>query len=235
MSIFLRWARTSRTVGQRVGFLALGGVVFLGIVPLLLLGLSQWEVLGGGEELLQRPASLVLGCLLIPTGAGLALWSIAVQVDQGSGTPLPMAPTQRLLTAGPFGWCRNPMALGTVLAYAGLSLAIGSLASLLLVALLGGLLLLFIKRVEERELALRFGKDYLAYPSVDAVPRPEAAEAANSQRGVAELLALAFPRARTPDLRRQLCQCLPALRAEGRAEEPQQRRRRSRDLLAHGL
>jgi protein-S-isoprenylcysteine O-methyltransferase Ste14 len=44
-----------------------------------------------------------------------------------------------------------------------LSLAIGSLASLLLVALLGGLLLLFIKRVEERELALRFGKDYLAY------------------------------------------------------------------------
>ena len=40
MSIFLRWARTSRTVGQRVGFLALGGVVFLGIVPLLLLGLG---------------------------------------------------------------------------------------------------------------------------------------------------------------------------------------------------
>jgi len=163
MNVFLRWARASRTVGQRVAFLALGGVVFLGILPLVLLSLSRWEVLGGGDALLRPPVSLVLGCLLIPGGGALALWSIAVQVDQGSGTPLPMAPTQRLLASGPFAWCRNPMALGTILAYTGLSLAIGSLASLLLVALLGGLLLLFIKRVEERELALRFGNDYLAY------------------------------------------------------------------------
>jgi protein-S-isoprenylcysteine O-methyltransferase Ste14 len=163
MNVFLRWARTSRTAAQRIGFLVLGGIVFLGILPLVLLGVSRWDALSGGDAPLQGPVSLALGFLLIPTGGALALWSIAVQVDQGSGTPLPMAPTQRLLTAGPFGWCRNPMALGTILAYTGLSLAIGSLASLLLVALLGGLLLLFIKRVEERELALRFGNDYLAY------------------------------------------------------------------------
>jgi protein-S-isoprenylcysteine O-methyltransferase Ste14 len=65
------------------------------------------------------------------------------------------------------------MALGTILAYLGLSLAVGSLASLLVVIVLAGLLLLFIKRVEEQELMRRFGKEYLAYRDATAflIPR----------------------------------------------------------------
>ena len=155
----------------------MGGVVFLGILPAcLLVGVSRLDALTGSESLLRGPVTLVVGCLLIPAGGALALRTIGAQVTRASGTPLPMAPTQRLLTSGPFAWCRNPMALGTIVAYSGLSLAVGSLASLLVVIVLAGLLLLFIKRVEEQELMRRFGKEYLAYR--DATPfliprRPE--------------------------------------------------------------
>lgn len=163
MDVFLRWAQASRTGAQRAGFLVVGGVVFLGILPLSLFGVSRWDPLAGADGLLSHTAPRVVGGLLVLAGGALGLWTIGTQIVQGSGTPFPMAPTQRLLTSGPFAWCRNPMALGTILAYSGLSLVMGSLASLLLVAALGGLLLLFIKRVEERELAMRFGSDYLAY------------------------------------------------------------------------
>jgi protein-S-isoprenylcysteine O-methyltransferase Ste14 len=164
MSAFLRWAGTPRSLSQRIGFLALGALLFLGAVPLLLLfGVPTVDAAVGIEHLLRGPVSLAAGLLLIVIGGVLAVLTIEVQVTAGAGTPFPMAPTQRLLTTGPFGWCRNPMALGTILACLGLGLAVGSPASVLVVCVAGGLLLLFIRRVEERELTLRFGDEYLAY------------------------------------------------------------------------
>jgi protein-S-isoprenylcysteine O-methyltransferase Ste14 len=41
--------------------------------------------------------------------------------------------------------------------------AVGSLVSLFTVALCGGLLIVYLKRIEEHELAVRFGQDYLDY------------------------------------------------------------------------
>jgi len=38
-------------------------------------------------------------------------------LTRGRGTPLPVMPTQELLTEGPFRYSRNPMTLGTILAY----------------------------------------------------------------------------------------------------------------------
>ena len=74
-----------------------------------------------------------------------------------------MMPTQKLLTTGPFRYCRNPMTLGTILAYGGLTIAAGTPAGLTIVILLASLLLLYLKLVEEKELAERFGDEYLAY------------------------------------------------------------------------
>jgi protein-S-isoprenylcysteine O-methyltransferase Ste14 len=174
MNIFLRWAQESRTTRQRISYLALGGLMFVVLLPgLLLLAAIRLDGALGSEDFLSGPVPLIAGILLILGGGALALWTIAVQVTRGTGTPFPMAPTQRLLTTGPFAWCRNPMASGTVLAYLGMSLAVGSLVSLLVVAALAALLLLYIKRVEEGELAMRFGQEYLSYKAVTpfAVPR----------------------------------------------------------------
>ena len=108
-------------------------------------------------------ASYILGGILIVAGLTFGLWSILVQFTRGRGTPLPMLPTQGLLTVGPFRYCRNPMTLGTILMYLGLSISVATIVGVALTLCLAALLLLYLKRVEEKELAEIFGEDYLAY------------------------------------------------------------------------
>jgi protein-S-isoprenylcysteine O-methyltransferase Ste14 len=74
-----------------------------------------------------------------------------------------MMPTQRLITTGPFQYCRNPMTLGTILAYLGLSIAAATIVGITLVVALAALLLVYLKRIEEKELTERFSEEYLAY------------------------------------------------------------------------
>lgn len=53
--------------------------------------------------------------------------------------------------------------LGTLLAYLGVSVAAGTVTGIALVLMLGRLLVLYLKRVEETELAERFGEEYARY------------------------------------------------------------------------
>jgi protein-S-isoprenylcysteine O-methyltransferase Ste14 len=55
------------------------------------------------------------------------------------------------------------MTLGTILAYLGLSIAAATFVGILIVVALASLLLVYLKRMEENELAERFGEEYLAY------------------------------------------------------------------------
>ena len=164
MSRFTRWAQAERSPGVRIVALALAGILFLGLIPLLISvvgpSVDGWIHLDGLEP---SPASLAVGGILVVVGVTFALWSVVVQVTRGRGTPLPMLPTQGLLTAGPFRYCRNPMTLGTVLAYLGLSIAAATATGTAFVLVFGGSLVLYLKRVEEKELAERFGEDYAAY------------------------------------------------------------------------
>ena len=56
----------------------------------------------------------------------------------------------RLLTSGPFAYCRNPMTLGTILAYLGLGIMVGTVAGVAIVLVLAGLLLFYLKRIVKR-------------------------------------------------------------------------------------
>jgi protein-S-isoprenylcysteine O-methyltransferase Ste14 len=55
------------------------------------------------------------------------------------------------------------MTLGTILAYLGIAVAVGTIAGTVLVLGLALLLVTYLKRLEEGELAERFGEAYLAY------------------------------------------------------------------------
>jgi protein-S-isoprenylcysteine O-methyltransferase Ste14 len=55
------------------------------------------------------------------------------------------------------------MTLGTMIAYSGVAIAVGSYTSLLAVAIFSLMLLVYLKLIEEKELALRFGQEYLEY------------------------------------------------------------------------
>jgi len=74
-----------------------------------------------------------------------------------------MIPTQRLVVVPPYAYCRNPMILGTVLAYLSIGAFLGSASAVGIVLVLGMLLIAYVKLVEEKELRLRFGPEYEAY------------------------------------------------------------------------
>src|SRR5512144_657395 len=76
----------------------LGGV----LVPYLLTG---WHGTG-----LPWPVT-VLGVLLLVAASILLVLCFARFVTEGHGTPLPAAPTERVLVGGPYRYVRNPMYL----------------------------------------------------------------------------------------------------------------------------
>ena len=165
MSRYARWARREHAETTRIVTLAiLAGPVFLGLLPFLVAGVGPRLDRRLG---LPRPrfgyVGSILGGILAVLGFSLGFWSVDTQLTRGRGTPLPVMPTQKLLTDGPFRYCRNPMTLGAILAYLGVAIAARTVAGMALVLALAATLLAYLKRLEEAELAERFGEPYLAY------------------------------------------------------------------------
>ena len=175
MSRYAKWAQREHSAARRIAITLLAGPVFLGLLPFLVAGVGpRLDRLLGLRPLRTGRVNRVVGGLLTALGLSLGFWSIIAQLTRGRGTPLPVMPTQELLTDGPFRYCRNPMTLGTILAYLGIAVAVGTIAGTVLVLCLALLLVTYLKRLEEGELAARFGEAYLAYrrdvPFI--IPRP---------------------------------------------------------------
>lgn len=160
----LKQAQHEYSPKQRSAFLLLLAPIFLLLLPFLFIrlgaGLDQWLQL---PPIPPSPFNLILGGLLILPGWLFAFWSMYSQFTLGRGTPVPLMATQQLVVQPPYTYCRNPMALGAIGLYLGVAVLFHSPGALLVVLLLAGLLLVYIKRVEEKELELRFGQAYLAY------------------------------------------------------------------------
>jgi protein-S-isoprenylcysteine O-methyltransferase Ste14 len=165
MSLYSRWARRERTEATRIATTLLAGPpVFVGLLPFLVARVGPRLDRRLGLPLVDLGRlNQVVGGLLTLVGYGLAVWSIEAQISRGRGTPLPVMPTQALLTDGPFRYCRNPMTLGTILSYLGLAIAARTTAGTALTLALTTSLLVYLKYLEEPELAERFGDAYLAY------------------------------------------------------------------------
>jgi protein-S-isoprenylcysteine O-methyltransferase Ste14 len=164
MSRYSKWAKKEHSEAARIIALLPAGIFFLLLLPYILLVISpSLDARLGIDRLNPSTASLILGGIPFAVGLVFAQWSIYSQFTQGRGTPLPVIPTRRLITSGPFRYCRNPMTLGTILAYLGLSIAAVTIVGILIVVALATLLLVYIKRMEEKELAERFGEEYLTY------------------------------------------------------------------------
>lgn len=164
MKYYQQWAGKSHSFLQHLLVLLPAGILFLFLIPYTLI-----RLLPRLDALLHLPSfragavNPIIGGILLLAGLSFAFWSVLWQITRASGTPVPVVPTQKLLTDGPFKYCRNPMTLGTVLAYLGIALAVGSISSTAVVLLFGALLVLYLKLLEEKELALRFGADYELY------------------------------------------------------------------------
>ena len=164
MSRYVRWFRTQHSERTRIGATLLASPVILGLVPLVVAGIGpRLDRRLGLRPLANGRVGRTLGCVLSAAGFSLGFWSVYTQLDRGRGTPLPMMPTQQLLTDGPFRYCRNPMTLGAIVAYAGIAIAARTTAGMALVLSIAAALMAYLKYLEEPELAERFGEAYLAY------------------------------------------------------------------------
>jgi protein-S-isoprenylcysteine O-methyltransferase Ste14 len=109
------------------------------------------------------------GAAAFALGAALALWSGARLIRDGGGTPFPLDPTRRLVTAGPYSAVRNPQGIALVLLTGGEALAVNAAAVCLLPALAVVFLVGLAQPFEDWELRRRFGPAYEAYRT--RVPR----------------------------------------------------------------
>ena len=128
-SRYARWARREQPEPVRIRATLLVAPVFLGVLPFVVLVVGPWV-----DRRLRLPAlgarrpTVLAGAAISAAGYALALWSVEAQVSRGRGTPLPVLPTQELLTTGPYRHTRNPMTLGAILAYLGMAVAAGTTA-----------------------------------------------------------------------------------------------------------
>ena len=111
--------RSTAVIGSAAYFAAAAGT-FAVLVPWLVTG---WEF--------HRPWSFWVvaqgaGVLLIGAGT-VPVVSVFVQFARAGGTPLPLAPTRRLVVSGFNRYVRNPVYLGSLLIFAGEALLFGSL------------------------------------------------------------------------------------------------------------
>ena len=155
--------QTAKEYSARARLVVIGfaGLVFVLSLPAGLF----WIAFNYDNEIRHESLSAVstFGMLLAAMGLSLAIWTVYLQHKKARGTPAPFVATKKLLIEKPYSYCRNPMALGVFIYYLGIAVFIRSYFALLAVFIFIVCLLLIIKFLEEKELELRFGKEYLLY------------------------------------------------------------------------
>ncbi len=146
--------RTSAAAGSVV-FFALAPTTVAGLLPLALTGWHTGTVLPWPVR--------AIGVLMIALGGLVIVPAFVRFVIEGSGTPAPVAPTDRLVVGGLYRYIRNPMYVAVLLAIAGQAVLLGRwvLVGYGIAAALA--MFAFVKGYEEPHLLRRYGSQYSAY------------------------------------------------------------------------
>ena len=163
LQLLVTASKQRRSPKFKYTFLFIGFLSFVVVTPALLALLGKF--LSGYLNLrTPRPLDIAVGVPFIIIGLSLAFWAVVVQHRIGKGIPLQVAPPQKLITRGPYALCRNPMFLGAILYYFGLSSALFSVAAGLISFVVGFLIGgTYHRFIEEKELSMRFGEEYEKY------------------------------------------------------------------------
>ena len=111
-----------------------------------------------------RNIELILAGISGMIGLWLMMWTVWAQWTVGRGGPVPVAPTRKIITTGPYTLCRNPMHFGALFYVFTFGLVFGNLViALICITLETIIIAVYLKGVEEKELLLRFGAEYERY------------------------------------------------------------------------
>jgi len=111
-----------------------------------------------------RFIGLIIGYVLTILGTVLLTWgTLTIGVSRAEGKEVgSSSDTSRLITEGPFAFCRHPITLGFIFAIPGIAFTFDSVTLLIMTLLyLPKMILLLI--YEEKELMRRFGAAYEKY------------------------------------------------------------------------
>jgi protein-S-isoprenylcysteine O-methyltransferase Ste14 len=104
-----------------------------------------------------------LGLLVFICCSVLGLTSSYFMVRDGSGTPLPLDQTNKLVVTGPYRYVRNPMAIAGIGQGIAIAIIFQSIP-ILIYSLLGALVWhLVVRPIEEQDMVRRFGNSYMEY------------------------------------------------------------------------
>jgi protein-S-isoprenylcysteine O-methyltransferase Ste14 len=147
--------RSTAGIASAAFFVVAPGTV-VGLVPWLI---TRWEITGSGLpwRLLQAIGVVLIVAGLIPPVHAF------VQFVRAGGTPMPIAPTQRLVVTGFNRYVRNPMYLGLIVVMLGQALLFGSLALVLWAAVFWIITASFVRWYEEPTLVDEYDGEYEEY------------------------------------------------------------------------
>jgi protein-S-isoprenylcysteine O-methyltransferase Ste14 len=147
--------RSTAGIASAAFFVVAPGTV-VGLVPWLI---TRWEITGSGLpwRLLQAIGVVLIVAGLIPPVHAF------VQFVRAGGTPMPIAPTQRLVVTGFNRYVRNPMYLGLIVVMLGQALLFGSLALVLWAAAFWIITASFVRWYEEPTLVDEYDGEYEEY------------------------------------------------------------------------
>jgi protein-S-isoprenylcysteine O-methyltransferase Ste14 len=142
---------------------AAGSALFFALAPGVVAGLIPFW-LSGWEVRAQWWAPLrVLGAAMVVAGAAALVSAFIRFVDEGLGTPAPVAPTERLVVGGVYRYVRNPMYVAVGATIVGQALVLGRPVLLAYAALFWAVVAAFVHGYEEPTLSARYGEQYDAY------------------------------------------------------------------------
>lgn len=103
---------------------AAGSLVFLVVAPGTMAGLLPWLISGWqvGDDAPKLVGLRLAGVLVLALGLAGVLDTFVRFVREGRGTPAPVAPTELLVTSGPYRYVRNPLYLAVTLVVLGQAL-----------------------------------------------------------------------------------------------------------------
>ena len=144
---------TTAALGSAAFFVAAPGT-FAGLGPWLI---TRWEIPGGS------PAWRVgLGVVLIVLGLIPPVHAFA-EFARAGGTPMPAAPTERLVVSGFNRYVRNPMYLGLIVSILGQAVLFGSPGLVIYAAIGWAVTASFVRLYEEPTLTRTYGGQYEEY------------------------------------------------------------------------
>ncbi len=132
------------------------------VVPALALWTTSGTWLSGSMTTPAQPLYW-MGLLPAVLGLGLAVWTVALFVREGRGTPAPWDPPRHLVIKGPYRHVRNPMITSVLVMLAAEALLLQSPGIAAWAVVFFAANALYFPLHEEKRLAQRFGDAYRTY------------------------------------------------------------------------